>query len=508
MNITNRDYMSTFGFDVRIVFRNTASLLTAQVFTRLLQFLAAFLLLRYLGPERFGQYAAVLALVYIVAMVADFGMTNMTTREMTHSEAMFRRVLGNFVWLEIFLAIASFSLLAVLAPLVFVGQSELAGGVLLAAFPAAVKSLGNPFSAALTAGQKMHFPSFVSIVSTFLETATVIMGIWWQFDLPFFYIAPLGAATVKTGLLAAFAFRHCPKPEWGLNLWFVRKMLVLSVPFALLMFSNAAYTRIAILLLSRLEGDTAAGLFAASYRVIEIAIMLVVALVGAMYPVMSQQFVESFDRLARTVATSSRWALSLGSFVALAAFGFGKEAIVMLGGPDYIAATQTVQILSVSLLFISGYAVLSNAVVSMRRTMFAAVVNLLALATNAGLTLLFVKWASLNGAAIAQVLTEGLILLAYYRFILSNLPVVGLSINLAKMGILSVISFSFLLLGTGLNPLLRLIGLAMFFGFGVWGLGLLDSDDQALLKAGVRATMSQTFRMYHSLRQDKQVLPK
>jgi O-antigen/teichoic acid export membrane protein len=497
LGITKSNLVSTFGFDVAIVFRNTGSLLIAQILIRLLQFLSVFFLLRYLGPQHFGQYAAVLGLVYIITMVGDLGTTNMTIREMSHSETMFRNILGNFVWVQIFLAMGSFALMLAVAPIVFVGQSELIGGVLLAAFPATVKSLGNPFSAALTADQKMHFQSAVVVVAVFFETATIIIGILWHFDLPFFYFAPIGAAVVKTGLLVAVALHCCPKPEWGINLRLLYKMLALSVPFALLMSFNAAYTRIGILLLSRLEGDTAAGLFAASYRVIEVAIMLIVALTGALYPVMSRQFSESFSRYAQTVANSNRWTLLIGSFVALVVFGFAKELILVLGGKDYMAAVHTVQILSVALLFISGYAMLSNTVVTMRRTMFAVMANLLALTVNTGLMLLLVKRASFTGAAIAQVLTEGLILLVYARFISKNLPLAGFGINLAKMGIVSVVTISLLRLGAALNPLLRFIGLCSVFGFLVWRLGLLDSNDRVLLKVAVHTSLSQVTRMYH-----------
>lgn len=93
--------------------RNTAALVTAKVVTSGLTFLLAVMINRELGPEKAGIYNYAFALYTIFQVIPDFGLGNISIRDISQDGSRMRRYLANIVSMRLLLGCAAFTLLMV-----------------------------------------------------------------------------------------------------------------------------------------------------------------------------------------------------------------------------------------------------------------------------------------------------------------------------------------------------------------------------------------------------------
>jgi len=86
----------------------------AKVLSTILALVSVGLITRYLGTEGFGNYATAVAFLSLFSALADLGLYNISTREISRSGADEKKIMGNVFSLRI---ISSTTVL-ILAPLV------------------------------------------------------------------------------------------------------------------------------------------------------------------------------------------------------------------------------------------------------------------------------------------------------------------------------------------------------------------------------------------------------
>ena len=94
--------------------RNTAALVAAKVVTSGLTFLLAIVINRNLGPERAGIYNYAFALYTILQVIPDFGLGNISIRDISQDDSRMRRYLANIVSIRLIFGCAAFALLMVI----------------------------------------------------------------------------------------------------------------------------------------------------------------------------------------------------------------------------------------------------------------------------------------------------------------------------------------------------------------------------------------------------------
>jgi O-antigen/teichoic acid export membrane protein len=93
------------------VSKNAAALVGARIVTSSLTFLLAIIINRNLGPEKAGIYNYAFALYTIFQVLPDFGIGNISIRDVSQENSRLRRYLRNIVTLRLLLGLISFVLL-------------------------------------------------------------------------------------------------------------------------------------------------------------------------------------------------------------------------------------------------------------------------------------------------------------------------------------------------------------------------------------------------------------
>jgi O-antigen/teichoic acid export membrane protein len=184
-----------------------------------------------------------------------------------------------------------------------------------------------------------------------------------------------------------------------------------ALPLAVAGAASLLMFRIDVLLLQWLRDSETVGVYSAAYRPFEAALLVPVAIMAAGFP-----------RLVRAAAggpafRALAWRLAgalLACAVAAGLFGWlaGPPLISFLFGAPYEAAGGLLRILVLALPAIYLNALLTQAIVALRRPWLVAASMATALVANVALNLLLIPQLGATGAAVATVIAETTLLVA------------------------------------------------------------------------------------------------
>lgn len=394
----------------------------------LLSAISSILLLRYLGVVDFGRFTSVIALTAIMAGLTDAGLTVVGQRVFVvqATDAERRVLLGDLMGLRVSLTPVAILLATLFAwvagypSAAVVGTAVAGAGVIFINIAAA---LTVPLSAALRLGA-------VTAIDVARQIA-IVVGI--------VILVPLGAAlgwffavyliAGATGALVAFALvdagdRVRPTLHRGRALTLLRE----AAPIAAGLVVNVVYVRALIIAMTLLSTGFETGLFAASYRVIEVFIGVPAVMAGAAFPILAHAGERDEQRLAYALGRLVEASLLVSMALVLALVFAAEPVIAVLGGSEYKEAVPVLQIQSVSLLgaFLTQVWILG--LVAIRRSSALIVMNVVALLCVIVAGALLIPPLDAQGAAIAALvgetvlaLTAGILLVRARRDLLPDL---------------------------------------------------------------------------------------
>lgn len=369
----------------------------------------AVFLLRGLGVDDFGRYAAVAALLAVVSTLSDAGLTAVGVRELSLLEAASERkaLLGNLVALRLVLgtgAIAAAVVFALIAGYdhVMVEGVVLGGvGVLLVNTQATMIA---PLSVELRIG-RVALVELVRYVVTFaLIAALSIVG---SSLLPYFAVQVVVGLVVLavTPLLLRSAQGMLPR----LDRTAVRRLLRDAAPVGIALAMNVVYLRLLVLLVSLQTSHHETGLYGTAFRTIELFIGVPPLVIGVAIPVLAVAAAEDRRRLALGVQRLAEVSLVASLGVALCVSVVATPAVRLLGGANYAGAGPMLQIQTWALVPLAVGSVLSFALLALRRQASIAVANAAALVLVLLAGTLLVHLYEGVGAAITGVASEGVL---------------------------------------------------------------------------------------------------
>ena len=139
-----------------------------------------------------------------------------------------------------------------------------------------------------------------------------------------------------------------------------------ALPFAIAIAVASTYFRVAVILVSLLLTAEETGYFAASYRVIEVLVVIPQLAIGAAFPILARAAGSDSERFAYGVRRLFEASLLFGAWVALCLVLGASLAIEIIAGPDFDPAATILRIQGLAMLasFIAvlwSYALLGSA---------------------------------------------------------------------------------------------------------------------------------------------------
>jgi O-antigen/teichoic acid export membrane protein len=389
----------------------------------LLAVLSAPLMIRHLGVADFGRYVTIMSLVAIVAGFTEAGINTVALREYASKSGEERRAVMRDL-LGIRLALTLTGVLAGVLFAIAVGyESVLVLGALAAGFALLLQSLQMLLGAGLQGELRFGWITISEVLRQALFVAIVVVLVVAGAGLGAFFLAQLPAFALTLVLTAWLVRGIMPlRPAFHLRRWW--PLLRHTFAYAVAVALNAAYFRIAILMLSLLAVARETGYFATAFRVVEILIVVPGLLIGAAFPILIRAARDDTDRLDYAASRLLEVGLILGVWVTLGLFLGAEPIIRVLAGHDSDPSIALLRIQSFALIATFVTVTGGFVLLSMHRHRTTLVVNVLALATSLALGAILIPAYEATGAAVAVLVAEFVLAAAVVRAVVRLRPAV------------------------------------------------------------------------------------
>ncbi|HPI02688.1 MAG TPA: flippase [Candidatus Goldiibacteriota bacterium] len=285
--------------------------MTSQVLTlflgKIFGALAGIALVRYLGAEMQGVYSYILSIIFLLSFITDFGLQSLLVREIKISGSGSPKFFGNALMLQVFQILVSGALIAAYS-MTFEKNPAVKLPLLYASFAMTLMYLSNPFTAALSSHEKMHLSGLAGGLASILNAIFIFISISLKFTLPQI-ILMLGASNALSALVSGFlCVRYAVKPDFTFDAGILKKMIIMSLPFAAMGLFNYMYEKVNVLILFSMKGAVEAGYYGGAAKVIEILNAFVVAIMAPVYPRLSVIInTESKEKAVRVINLSVKY---------------------------------------------------------------------------------------------------------------------------------------------------------------------------------------------------------
>jgi O-antigen/teichoic acid export membrane protein len=388
--------------------RNATAQFAARLTASLAQALALVLVARTLGPSTYGLFAIVTTLTVMATVVAEWGLPLIATRLIAGGGLEARSVLAALLGLRLALGV-----LAGLSVVALSFAASDSGAVHLGAAIAGLSFLPLAWlgSAQIQAQLDLRLER-----TAWAALGGGIAGLAWTLGA---LAAGAGVPALAAGLLVnamAAAFVGVALTPRGLPLWprveraLWRRLLREATPLALAYACVSIYFYVDIALLARLSTSSQVGLYDAAYRFMLLGILLPSALVSSVYAPAAELAASSrerFGELARELLSLSALLLPL-PVIALCADPEG--VLRLLYGDAFAGGAPALRWLGAGIALTIASGVVGPLLIAAGQERATLRISIVAAVFNVAANLVLIPWLDAEGAAIATLATEAVVL--------------------------------------------------------------------------------------------------
>lgn len=310
-----------------------------------LSLLVGVLVVRQLGPDRYGTYSYILAWAAIFSPLALFGIGENTVRHLVGSRAHEGRVLATAAVLRVGSSLAAL-LLTIVAFSCAGGHAEATKGQLalaLAALPAYPMLVFEPY---FQAHSKARIITICGLGSGLVVAAVKILGIATAAPVGFF----LAAHALETGLIgicmlgAYVATTEAPR-QWAFDVSLAKTLCREALPMIIGGFAVLIYNQSDMLLLGMLlDSPHELGLYSAACRVSTMWVFVPMAVITSASPFLYRLLAGNDSRYERRLLQMTSLCLAIAYGFCLVVAVFPQAILHLLFGPDFVAAAPALQV--------------------------------------------------------------------------------------------------------------------------------------------------------------------
>lgn len=380
-------------------------LTSAQLSRGLARLVFVVVVARVLGPERFGVYALLLAMVEMLAVASGSGYIDYLTREAAKDERLGWGLATQLTWLRAAYAIpftgAGLGILWLLGypRLVLIGTACMS----LTLIP---RSLSEGIQGVLRGtGRQAEFFIVELAFGLTLATAAGVL-LFRGGGLAAAVISELAAVAVAAVVALAFALKFRTKQRLRLG---GSQLLKSSAIFNLYTFVGNLYDRLDVIMLSKLAGDYATGVYSVAYRPLNTIQLLPYGVLYSLLPALARGNLGQVEK--ERLEKAMGLLLSAALVIVLATMVFADVLVPVVLGTRFAESSAALKILiwAVVLRYLN-YGLNMRLLAGGHERVFVAT-SLVCLAVNFIGNLVFIPKFSWRAAAVLTIVTELVLLI-------------------------------------------------------------------------------------------------
>ena len=307
-------------------------------------------LARYLGPDRFGQYAIALTYVMFFGFLADLGFDSVLIRDISRHPEQARDYFGHSLFVK--LCSGAITFLVAAAVVTLMGYPKDTLGVILVGLAVlfiapAIGAMDSLFKGL----QQMVYSSVLQISRNLLTFVLIMVLIFNKSNIRSIVAVHPVVAIFVFLISYVFIVKRKLITDMRLNLdtALLKSIFREAIPFFMLGAIYTVNSKIHILMLSKLGGIRDVGLFNAVNEIINFFWVLPILVSTVMFPVMSRQFIDSREELAKTSRHVNRILATIGIPLGWGIIVLAPNILGFLYGSKYAESVPSFRLLAISL---------------------------------------------------------------------------------------------------------------------------------------------------------------
>lgn len=387
---------------------NTFIQIAGKISSTLLGIFTLAIMARYLGQAGFGQYATAIAWSSFFAIMADLGLTLVSSQMIASKKYDLKKTLGNLLSIRLVSAIFFIGLgplIAIFMPYPGVVKMAITLSALALFFGALNQIVIGLFQNDLKMGK--------AVIAENLGRAVLLLGTIWvvKNNLGLNAIMIFGLISAVLSFLVHLILSGRIKlfiPRWDKNI--IIDIIRKSWPLGITIFFNLLYLKSDTLMLSLLKTESEVGLYGASYKILDVLTTIPFMFCGLMLPLMVKAYEEKNLTKLKNVFQKTFDFLSIMAWPLLAGgFILSKEIMLAMAGPEFIESGTILKILLVASVAIFLGTGPSHAIIALGKQKKMIVAYIFVALSSFIAYLIFIPKFSYIGAAWVSVYSEATI---------------------------------------------------------------------------------------------------
>jgi O-antigen/teichoic acid export membrane protein len=387
--------------------------MSGRMVSRALQFLLFIYAARVLGAKDFGLFSFAFALVSLMAVFMDLGISRYTVQQLSRDLKKIPAFMGAcFVVKGVLIPVGLLLIISVGLQL----QKESGALCLLLVLGGyvALDSLTMTFYAVFQAEEKMDYQAVIVVISNTIMSITGLVLLYFLPNLLIFGSVYLFGGCLRFALSGWWCIKKYGPPAWESNIALHLDLLKMGIPFALVTIFVTIYYYIDTLILTAYCGKEIVGYYNASYRLVEGPLFIISALTTALFPAASKLFTQDKHKLKDLMNMLFQRVVLIGFTLSFVIAFFSDQLIGLIYGIEYQKASQALPVLIFSVSIIMPSTILGTAIRAMDKQAISAWVTGLGAFLNVVLNLIVIPRYSFVGAAWTTLTTEAFVLITYF----------------------------------------------------------------------------------------------
>lgn len=333
------------------IVRNTTLMIASSICQKIISLAYFTILARKIGPANIGLYTSALAMTTMFVIFVDLGFTNVFIRESSRDKQNMQRLLSSVLGAKAICGFASYAAMyLILKALNF--EPEFTFMVCLSGITMLFDSFNLTMYGALRAEHDLKYESFAMIASQFISLVIGLVSIYLGLPL-YFLVLAFTAPSALSAIYSTIILRY--KYNLNISLSFTRAELkrigLMSLPFALAAIFGRIYSYVDVIMLKKIAGNAAAGIYSTPSKITFAFQFIPMALTASLYPRFSQYFAENENKLKKVFIDSLRCLIIIAVPISVGISLLSRDIIMMFFTEKYAQSILPLRILIFSLVF-------------------------------------------------------------------------------------------------------------------------------------------------------------
>ncbi len=316
--------------------KNTSYLTLALIIQKFISFFYFILLARFLGLHALGQYYTAISFTTVFAILIDCGFNNVLIREVAKDQSKASDWLQSVLSIKLWLALGTFIFALIVAS--FAYDQTLFVLIIISACSMVLDAFTSTFFSVARGFHNLKYESIASVVFQLIVLIFGYLALLASWPL-WLLLSALVAASLFNFTYSAFIikrrFKLTIRPRWDAAK--VKRIFLISWPFALYNALQRLFTYLDSLLLGFIAGYAQVGLYQIAFKLIFALQFLPMAFTASLYPAMSTYWQDNREQLRISFERAINYLIIISLPIIFGVFALADKIVpIFKAGPEAI----------------------------------------------------------------------------------------------------------------------------------------------------------------------------